>query len=70
MLTQPLVQPNVTPHPHPCSKWDEVEVLPDKKSLTTHVTKYSQQDKFLPCLLDSYPAEELLNQVARSNGWV
>lgn len=56
MLTQ--VWP--TPHPHPCHKWGEGEVLPDKKSLT-HVTKHSQWDKFLPCLLDTHPAEELLN---------
>lgn len=53
------------PHPHPCNKWGEA--VPDKKILT-HVTKYSQQDKFLPCLLDSHPAEELFNQVARSSG--
>lgn len=55
------------PHPHPCNKWGEA--VPDKKNLT-HVTKYSQQDKLLPCLLDSHPAEELFNQVAKSSGEV
>lgn len=74
-LSQTFAQPDVTtlaawPQVKatflpPCNKQGETEVLPERHRLT-HVTKYSQQGRFFPCLLVSRPAEELLNQLARS----
>lgn len=53
----------------PHNKQSETEVLPEKYSLT-HTAKYSQQGRFLPHLLVSHPAEQLLSQLARSDGRV